>query len=517
MATTSHPHTPPRQSKRKLNTALDNLGLGVDDEDFATPPGVTRKVRPRTPLGPQSPNAATAPVYVGTARDLEQSEEEEEERQTSDQPPASKAKRKKLRSDYRPVEPQYADMTAERLFTEGHVATGSFFLDHMGFAKQAARFNDVKIAGKAVWQKQPIGTSTLHNNIVVAEHFPSLAPLLVPLGELCKPRPSTTRRFKKQRVQQYTKSGRRHRDGKNAEWRMCITVHDPAAPSDFKQLEIGMAEASTAEGGKAVNPFRTKADGTPDSTLFDCSSASYHIMDTVGTGYNSHAHHQAIIAKKSILAKHGAATTFVIDMDPINPDTFIEDVDAIAMGTAGALGPNAGCESALVPPPTPEQIGVSCGSQQTKDWTVAGAMAREEAAKEAVAAAVTEEAAAAAKDNLDDATKKRKLTVKARDDQSTGARTSTVRGQRVTVSEAAWEGRAAPTPLEREAMDQSSADSSRGAFNSGPGFNGVGKPFNSGVGAAARDFGDEGAGKKYYGLHLDIPTKYLAAQLPFLV
>ncbi|CAM9382337.1 unnamed protein product [Pylaiella littoralis] len=97
------------------------------------------------------------------------------------------------------------------------------------------------------------------------------------------------------------------------------------------------------------------------------------------------------------------------------------------------------------------------------------------------------------------------------------ARTSTVRGQKVTVSEAAWEGRATPIPLEREAMDQSSADSSRGAFNSGPGFNGVGKPFNSGVGAAARDFGDEGAGKEYYGLHLDIPTRDLAAQLPLLV
>lgn len=285
------------------------------------------------------------------------------------QPCASKKKKKRKtnRYDYSPVDPQYADMTAERLFAEGHVATGSFFLDHKRFAKQAAAFNEVKIAGKAVWQKQPSGTSTLHNSIVIAEHFPSLAPLLVPLGELCKPRPSTTRRFKKQRVQQYTKSGRRHRDGKNAEWRMCITVHDPAAPSDFKQLEIGMAEASTAEGGKAVNPFRTKADGTPDSTLFDCPSASYHIMDTVGTGYTSHAHHQAKI-DTSLLVVHGAATTFVIDMDPINPDTFIEDVDAIAMGTAGALGPNAGCESAPVPPPTPEQIGVSCGSQQKKDW-----------------------------------------------------------------------------------------------------------------------------------------------------
>ncbi|CAM9566533.1 unnamed protein product [Scytosiphon promiscuus] len=40
--------------------------------------------------------------------------------------------------------------------------------------------------------------------------------------------------------------------------------------------------------------------------------------------------------------------------------------------------------------------------------------------------------------------------------------TATVRGEMVTVSEAAWEGRAASTPLEIEAMDQISADSSRG-------------------------------------------------------
>ncbi|CAM9918176.1 unnamed protein product, partial [Pylaiella littoralis] len=45
---------------------------------------------------------------------------------------------------------------------------------------------------------------------------------------------------------------------------------------------------------------------------------------------------------------------------------------------------------------------------------------------------------------------------------SVGARTSTVRGQKVTVTKAAWEGRAAPTPLEREALEQISADSSHG-------------------------------------------------------
>lgn len=283
------------------------------------------------------------------------------------QQPCASKKRKKVRHDYGPVLPEYEEMTTERLFAEGHVATGSFFFDHNRFAQEAERFNDVTIGGKRVWQRQPSGPSTLHNDIIVADHFPSLAALLTPLGELCKTRPSTTRRFVKQRVQQYTQSGRRHRDGKNAEWRMCITIHDPAAPSNFKQLEIGVVDGSKAKGGPAVNPFQTKPDGTPDATRFDCPSASYHIMDTVGTGYTSHAHHQAII-DTSLLAVHGAATTFVIDMDPINPDTFIHDVDAIAKGTAGELGPNAGCESAPVPPPTPEQIGVSSGSQQTSDW-----------------------------------------------------------------------------------------------------------------------------------------------------
>ena len=45
----------------------------------------------------------------------------------------------------------------------------------------------------------------------------------------------------------------------------------------------------------------------------------------------------------------------------------------------------------------------------------------------------------------------------------------------------------------------------------------MGKPFNSGDGAAARVYSDEGAGKEYYGLHLDIPANKLAAQLQLLV
>ena len=257
-------------------------------------------------------------------------------------------------------------MTTARLFDERHIATGSFSYNHPLFADEAAAFNDVKINGNPVWQKQPSGLSTLHNCITTADHFPSLAPFLGPLAELCKPRPSTDRLFLKQRVQQYTTSGRRHRDGKNGPWRMCITVHDPATPSHFKQLEIGVADVSKAKGGHNVNPFQKKADGTPDAVRFDCPSGSYHLMDTVATGHVSHAHHQALI-DETLLPVHGAPTTFVIDLDPINPDTLIEDVEAIAWDTADAVGPDAGV-SARVTPPTPEQIGESCGSKQTSDW-----------------------------------------------------------------------------------------------------------------------------------------------------
>lgn len=53
--------------------------------------------------------------------------------------------------------------------------------------------------------------------------------------------------------------------------------------------------------------------------------------------------------------------------------------------------------------------------------------------------------------------------------------------------------------------------------SSTPGFGRVGKPFNSGDGAAARDFSAEGAGDEYHGLHLDTPMKDLAARLQRLV
>ncbi|CAB1111103.1 unnamed protein product [Ectocarpus sp. CCAP 1310/34] len=227
------------------------------------------------------------------------------------QQPCASKKRKKIRHDYRSVLPEYEDMTTERLVAEGHVATGSFFIDHNHFAQEAEKSNVVTIGGKR--------------------------------GDV-------------------TEMGKTRSGG----W-MCITIHDPAAPSNFKQLEIGEVDGSKAKGGHAINPFRAKPDGTTDATTFDCPSPSYHIMDRVGTGLHFHAHHQAKIDKR-LLDVHGAATTFVDDMNPINPDTFIQDVDVIARGTAGALGPNAGCESAPVPPPTDEQIGVSSGPEQTSDW-----------------------------------------------------------------------------------------------------------------------------------------------------
>ncbi|CAB1096426.1 unnamed protein product [Ectocarpus sp. CCAP 1310/34] len=184
-------------------------------------------------------------------------------------------------------------MTTARIFNEGHIATGSFSYNHPLFEKEAAAFNDIKVDGKPVWQKQPPGPSTLHNSVVINDRFPSLAPFLGPVEKkLCKPRPTTDRLFLKQRAQQYTTSGRRHRDGKNGPWRMCVTIHDPAAPPHAKQLEIGLADGSKAKGDGAVNPFQTKADGTPDSRRFDCPSGSYHLMDEVATGTVSHASHK---------------------------------------------------------------------------------------------------------------------------------------------------------------------------------------------------------------------------------
>ena len=98
-----------------------------------------------------------------------------------------------------------------------------------------------------------------------------------------------------------------------------------------------MADSSTARGGGAVNPFQLTANGTPDFRCFDCPSGSCHLVDDVATGTVSHAHHQAII-EKDLLPVYGALTTFVIDTDPINPDTFAEDVAEIVRATT-AGGP----------------------------------------------------------------------------------------------------------------------------------------------------------------------------------
>lgn len=54
-------------------------------------------------------------------------------------------------------------------------------------------------------------------------------------------------------------------------------------------------------------------------------------------------------------------------------------------------------------------------------------------------------------------------------------------------------------------------------INSGPGGNQTGKPHNSGAGAASRDYSAEGAGDRYFGLHLAIPTGKLERELTRLV
>ncbi|CAN0538917.1 unnamed protein product, partial [Ectocarpus sp. 8 AP-2014] len=284
--------------------------------------------------------------------------EQEEEAHGGEKP-------KKSRHDYKPANPRYEMMTTARLFDEGHITTGNFSYTHPLFAGEAAAFNGVEIDGKPVWQQQPYGPSTLHNNITMIERFPSLAPFLGPLEKLCKRRDSTDRLFLKQQAQQYTTPGRRHRDGKNGPWRMCITVHNPGAPPGFKRLEVGVADARDAKGGMAINPWQLKADDTQDMECIDCPAGSYYTMDEVGTGTMSHAHHQVII-DETLLSEYGASTTFVIDFDPIHPEKFVRDVEGIAEGTADKVKAGVGV-SAYVPPPAQEQFGQSCASGKMRD------------------------------------------------------------------------------------------------------------------------------------------------------
>ncbi|CAN0509504.1 unnamed protein product [Ectocarpus sp. 12 AP-2014] len=247
MATSSNPRTPIREPKMKRDTGLDIFGLGSDDDDFYTPRRVTRKARPTTPLTPRSPNAAASPCRPKSTASKGKKRKK---------PTVSKAKgKKKIRHAYRAVAKEYAKVTTERFFREGHIAIGSFSCNHPQFAGKAAVFNTVIVNGKPVWQMQPSGPSTLHNSIVIADYFPSLAPFLKQLEGLCKPRPTTNRLFLKQRGQQYTTSGQRHRDGKNGPWRMCITAHDPAAPPHTKRLKVGLADPHQREGWRHLKPM----------------------------------------------------------------------------------------------------------------------------------------------------------------------------------------------------------------------------------------------------------------------
>ncbi|CAM9875403.1 unnamed protein product [Ectocarpus sp. 6 AP-2014] len=163
MATSSNPRTPLRETERKRDTGLDFFGLGSNDDDFCTPPGATRKVRPTTPLTPRSSNAAAS--LCGPKSTASKGKKRKK-------PTMSKGK--KSRHDYRPVDPRYERMTTKRLFSEGYIAMSSFSYNHPQFAEEAAVFNGVKIDGKSVWQQQPCGPSTLHNDVTIIDRFPSL-------------------------------------------------------------------------------------------------------------------------------------------------------------------------------------------------------------------------------------------------------------------------------------------------------------------------------------------------------
>eukprot|EP00903_Cladosiphon_okamuranus_P017889 g16462.t1 len=73
------------------------------------------------------------------------------------------------------------------------------------------------------------------------------------------------------------------------------------------------------------------------------------------------------------------------------------------------------------------------------------------------------------------------------------------------------------TAKERGAEKSTNERKGEGGINSGPGVNQTGKPHNSGAGAASRDYSAEGAGDRYFGLHLAIPTGNLGGELAHLV
>eukprot|EP00752_Nemacystus_decipiens_P007690 g6873.t1 len=87
--------------------------------------------------------------------------------------------------------------------------------------------------------------------------------------------------------------------------------------------------------------------------------------------------------------------------------------------------------------------------------------------------------------------------------------------QRTTMSQRATQANNQMVPDGKGGFEKRAKQ--KGSIGAAPGRDRVGKPFDSGTGAAARDFSREGADKRYYGLHLNVPMTELAAELARLV
>lgn len=148
--------------------------------------------------------------------------------------------KKKKRADlhaYGPTNPTYDCYSTPSLIDGGHFSTGVIAYDTAAYAREAEEFNK-----EGLWEECGFRYSTKHSVITLKERFPvSLGPFLEAIEPLCVPTTSG-RPFQKQRIQGYGKSGELHRDGQNAEQRVCVTLMNPSAPPDTKTLKVWRAD-----------------------------------------------------------------------------------------------------------------------------------------------------------------------------------------------------------------------------------------------------------------------------------
>jgi hypothetical protein len=175
---------------------------------------------------------------------------------TLQQTPKKAAVKPSNRHKYRPIKAEYASLTTQELFDNGHVTHGNAPFDSVAMAEQLSSFHE---AGK--WDVVDKRFSTHHNDAIISDHFPAAKPFLDGLAELCVPTKSSNRPFKRQRVH-CTPAGvghEDHRDGDSpATHRVIVSALNPAAPAGTKLFTIGMSDPARARSNGRKSPWLKK-------------------------------------------------------------------------------------------------------------------------------------------------------------------------------------------------------------------------------------------------------------------